>query len=383
MKQTKKTGQGFRLAIIDGHMPGMDGFELAERIKADPRLSGTVIMMLTSAGQSGDAARCRKLGIAAYLLKPVHKPELLAAIRAALRKGPADLAPDLVARYSLQQTSRKLRILVAEDNPVNQTVVLRMLEKMGHATRIAANGKEALAALAAESFDLVLMDVQMPTMDGLTATRSIRELEKQTGLHIPIIAMTAHVMKGDQERCLEAGMDGYVAKPLSSKQIEQAIARTRISEPVTQAPPRVKVALRPLVPWDLAKALETLDGDEHLLHAIVQIFLEESPKQLAKLKRAVTETNSELLERTAHSLKGELSYLGMPAVSQRARELERMGRDCDLEHASEVLAIFEAEVSAVTASMRSMPAAVHKDVSPLRSGLLTGTGPGHHGDKFT
>jgi HPt (histidine-containing phosphotransfer) domain-containing protein len=158
-------------------------------------------------------------------------------------------------------------------------------------------------------------------------------------------------------------MDSYIAKPLSSKQIEQAIARTRISEPAVQAPPRATIALSPLVPWDRAKALETLDGDEHLLYAIIQIFLEESPKQLAKLKRAVTETNAELLERTAHSLKGELSYLGMPAISQRARELEQMGRDCDLEHASEVLAIFESEVSAVTASMRSLPAAKHETVN--------------------
>ena len=124
-----------------------------------------------------------------------------------------------------------------------------------------------------------------------------------------------------------------------------------------QAHPMLKLAPSALIPWDRAKALEALDGDEHLLYAIVQIFLEESPKQLAKLKRAVTEKNAELLERTAHSLKGELSYLGMPAVSQRARELEQMGRDCDLERASEVLAIFEAEVSAVIANMRSMPAA--------------------------
>jgi two-component system, sensor histidine kinase and response regulator len=274
-----------------------------------------------------------------------------------LRQGRADSTPDLIARYSLPEASRKLRILVAEDNPVNQTVVLRMLEKMGHAAKIAANGKEALAALATESFDLVLMDVQMPIMDGLTATKNIRESEKQTGRHIPIIAMTAHVMKGDQERCLEAGMDSYIAKPLSSKQVELAISRTLISEPAMTARPIVKVAPASLIRWNRAKALEALDGDEDLLYAIVQIFLEESPKQLTKLKRAVAEVNAELLERTAHSLKGELSYLGMPAISQRARELEQMGRDCDLEHAPEVLAIFEAEVSDVIANMRRLPAA--------------------------
>jgi signal transduction histidine kinase/DNA-binding response OmpR family regulator len=363
MKQTRLAGQRFHLAIIDGHMPGMDGFELAERIKTDPDLSSAVIMMLTSAGRSGDAARCRKLGVVAYLIKPIRKSELLSAILAALGQGAADSAPDLVTRDSLRSTSRKLRILVAEDNPVNQKVVLRMLEKMGHAPAIAVNGQEALAALGANSFDLVFMDVQMPEMDGLTATRSIREREKQTGLHLPIIAMTAHAMKGDEELCLEAGMDGYIAKPVSSNRIEEAIARLHLSEPEAQPLLHARVVPRPLILWDRAKALERLDGDEPLLLEIVQIFLEESSQQLTDLRRAVTEANAELLERIAHSLKGELSYLGMPTASQRANELERMGRESDLEHASEVLAVFEAELSAVAANMRRTLGVKHETVN--------------------
>jgi signal transduction histidine kinase/DNA-binding response OmpR family regulator len=355
-------GPGFRLAIIDGHMPGMDGFELAKQIKADPRLSGVAIIMLTSAGDRGDAERCRRLGIVAHLLKPIHQSELLSAILAALGQGPTYLAPDLIDRYSLRETPRKLRILVAEDNPVNQKVVIRMLEKMGHAPTIAADGQEALSVLAVGSFDLVLMDVQMPKMDGLTAAKSIREREKQTGLHVPIIAMTAHAMKGDQQRCLEAGMDDYIAKPVSSMRIQEAIARTLIPEAAKHPLPIVKVAPSS-TPWDRAKALDRLDGDEELLHAIVQIFLEESSKQLADLKRAVTDADAELLERIAHSMKGELSYLGMPTVSQRAGELEQMGRDREFQHAAEVLAILETEVSAAAASMNSMLEEAHGTVN--------------------
>jgi signal transduction histidine kinase/CheY-like chemotaxis protein/HPt (histidine-containing phosphotransfer) domain-containing protein len=250
--------------------------------------------------------------------------------------------------------SKKLRILVAEDNPVNQKVVHRMLEKMGHIPTIAGNGQDAVAALAAHSFDLVFMDVQMPEMDGLTATKCIRESEKQTGRHLPIIAMTAHAMKGDKELCLEAGMDGYIAKPVSGIRIEEAIAGILASVPQQQPLSIVKVVSKPLVLWNRAQALERLDSDEELLHEIVQIFLDESPRQLAALKRAVREVNAEQIERTAHGLKGELSYLAMPDVSQRAQELERMGRESDLEHASEVFAIFETELSAVTATMRHM-----------------------------
>jgi CheY-like chemotaxis protein len=198
------------------------------------------------------------------------------------------------------------------------------------------------------------MDVQMPGMDGLTATRRIREREKQTGLHLPIIAMTAHAMKGDQELCLEAGMDGYISKPVSGKRIGETIASLVISEPEVRSLPIVKVVPDSLILWDDAKALERLDGDEQLLQEVVQIFLEESPKHLADLKRAVTEANVELLGRTAHTLKGELSYLGMPTLAQRARELEQMGRERNLDRAAEVLAVFETEVSAVAVSMRRM-----------------------------
>ena len=210
-------------------MPDMDGFSVAEEIKKDPELAGATLLMLTSAGQQGDGARCRALGIAAYLMKPISQAELLEAILAVLGM-PSD-GPDrrqVVTRHSLRESRRKLRILLAEDNKVNQLVAARLLEKRGHTVVIAGNGREALAALdepGSGGFDLILMDVQMPDMDGFEATGIIRAREKSSGTHLPIIAMTAHAMKGDEERCLAAGMDGYVSKPIQVEQLFATIDR--------------------------------------------------------------------------------------------------------------------------------------------------------------
>ncbi len=362
MKQAEIDDHGFKLAIIDGNMPGMDGFELAEQIKKDPRMAGAMIMMLTSAGQRGDAARCRRLGIVAYLLKPIRKSELLIAILTVLGQRSAGFTPDLVTRYSLREASRKLRILVAEDNQVNQVVVLRMLTKMGHTVEIARNGLEAVSLTAAESFDLMFMDVQMPEMDGLTATRNIRGREKKTGLHIPIIAMTAHAMKGDKERCLEAGMDGYISKPVSSKEIADLISTVAVTETAKQTLTGIQASPAQPIAWDHAKALERVDGDEQLLQEVVQIFLEESPKQLASLRQAVDAGDWDLLERAAHSLKGELGYLAVPDACQNARVLEQMGRNRNLEQAGEALAVLEKEVSALAAEMNRRAEATNEAI---------------------
>jgi signal transduction histidine kinase/DNA-binding response OmpR family regulator len=363
MTQAEIDDHGFKLAIIDGNMPGMDGFELAERIKKDPRMAGAMIMMLTSAGHRGDAARCRRLGIVAYLLKPIRKSELLAAILTVLGQRSSGATIDLITRYSLRETPRGLRILLVEDNRVNQVVVLRMLEKMGHTVKIACNGREAMSFTAAEIFDLVFMDVQMPEMDGLTATRNIRGREKKTGFHIPIVAMTAHAMKGDKERCLEAGMDGYISKPVSSKEIEDMISTIAVTETATPTLIEVQAAPSPPIAWDRAKALERVDGDEQLLQEVVQIFLEESPKQLAKLRQAVTVGDADLLERAAHSMKGELGYLAVPDACQKARVLEQMGRTRNLEQAAETLAVLETEVSALAAEMNRRAEAKNEAVN--------------------
>ncbi len=226
LELAKTAAHPFPLVILDARMPDIDGFSVAERIKVDPALAGAAIMMLTTVGQRGDAARCRELGIAAYLTKPVARSELLEAIQIALRmRKSAGGQASLVTRHSLRDHRHQLRILLAEDNLVNQKLAVRLLERNGHSVTLAENGVKALAALEQHRFDLVLMDVQMPEMDGLEATARIRAREKTTGTHIPIIAMTAHALKGDQERCLEAGMDGYLSKPIHANELFEAIER--------------------------------------------------------------------------------------------------------------------------------------------------------------
>ncbi len=226
MEQNAASGKTFPLVLLDAQMPSMDGFALAEKIKQNPKLATATIMMLTSVGQRGDGARCKALGIAAYLIKPIRQSELLRAILEALGKPAGRLErPHLVTRHSLRETRVPAHILLAEDNAINQKLVTKLLEKRGLLVTVASNGKEALAALRAQPFDLVLMDVQMPEMDGLEATALIREREKTAGAHLPVIALTAYAMKGDQERCLAAGMDAYVSKPVRSEDLFKAIHR--------------------------------------------------------------------------------------------------------------------------------------------------------------
>jgi CheY-like chemotaxis protein len=226
LSAAREAGEPFGLILTDMHMPKMDGFTLIERIRERPELATATIMMLTSAGHRGDAARCQELGVAAYLLKPIRQLELREAIARVVGTREHESAIPLITRFSLHDpldSSRSLRVLLAEDNPVNQRLALRLLEKRGHRVALAGNGREALDALEKEKFDLIFMDVQMPELDGLAATANIREKEKGSGLHQPIIALTAHAMKGDREKCLAAGMDGYLTKPIRPQELEEIL----------------------------------------------------------------------------------------------------------------------------------------------------------------
>ncbi len=215
LEQASTEGDAYPLMLLDAHMPNLDGFGVAERIRSIPQLAGLAIVMLSSARQKGDIERCRQLGIDACMTKPVRQSELREILLKVLDRVPSRQHYSIQAKDDLPtNTHGPLKILLAEDNPVNQRLGLRLLEKRGHSVMLAENGRQALAALSTGSFDLLLMDLQMPEMDGIEATAEIRRLERQTNHHIPIIAMTAHAMKGDRERCLEAGMDGYVTKPL-------------------------------------------------------------------------------------------------------------------------------------------------------------------------
>jgi CheY-like chemotaxis protein len=352
-----RAARPYQLVLTDMHMPGMDGFGLVQEIRFRPEISPVTVVMLTSAGHSGDAEHCRQLGIHSYLHKPVRKQELLAAMLRALGHPQTSPSPPAGKPPASTQQTKGLLVLLAEDNRTNQIVATRMLQKMGHSTMVAGNGKEALLLVTTHHFDLALMDIQMPEMDGLTATRKIRESERGTHEHLPIIAMTAHAMKGDRERCIEAGMDGYVSKPVSSKEVADAIENivdlqkesTRV---LSQADRNLPSASSRIV-WNMGETLERLGGDEKLFHEVIEIFLDDVPKHLASLGRAIAEGDAEAVEGAAHTLKGELGYLGVSEVSQKARELEELGKNSDLRFAADLYAKFASELSALLTSMRS------------------------------
>ena len=224
LREASARGHAFPLLLCDYHMPDMDGFTLVRKLREEGLLDGTRVILVTSGGQRGDAARSRELGIASYLSKPLRQSELRAAILAVLGAGVSEGSLSLpITRHSLRENRRRLQVLVAEDNIVNQQVARRLLEKRGHVAVLAGNGLEAIKALEQRDFDLVLMDVQMPQMDGFEATATIRNREKTTGRRQRIIAMTAHAMKGARERCLACGMDGYLAKPIRASELNEAL----------------------------------------------------------------------------------------------------------------------------------------------------------------
>jgi CheY-like chemotaxis protein len=282
-------------------------------------------MMLTSGGQRGDAARCREVGISAYLTKPVRQVELREAILKVLgMPNEKTQGQKLVTRHSLREARRQLRILLAEDNAINREVAVRLLTKRGHSVSIAENGKQAVAAVESETFDVVLMDVQMPEMDGFEATAAIRKIEQSKGKHTPIIAMTAHAMKGDRERCLEAGMDAYISKPI---QFDELIEVTESLSDFSAS-----AEARPESGWKLEEALARIGGDQALLADLAKIFCEKSPNLLAAVQDAIAQKNLVDLRRAAHSLKGAISTFAAQDAFDAAAKLEGFSRleDCEL-----------------------------------------------------
>jgi CheY-like chemotaxis protein len=221
LEQAKKDGESFSLILLDAQMPGEDGFMLAERIKEKPEYARTALIMLTSAGQRGDATRCQELGVSAYLMKPINAWELFRAILTIL--GEARPSASLLTHHSIQESMNPMTILVAEDNLVNQRLIKRMLEKMGHSTDLVSTGGAAIEAWENKSFDLILMDLQMPEMGGFEATTVIREKEKSAGTRIPIIALSAHALQEIEEKCREADMDGFMSRPIKLAELVATI----------------------------------------------------------------------------------------------------------------------------------------------------------------
>ena len=334
MDRATRAGEPFQLALLDVMMPEMDGFALAALIRQTPSRSATPLIMLSSAGYAESGARCRELGIDYYLIKPVKQSDLLDSIVTVLRVATAD-------EVTLQAVDRKrpdsiesLRILLAEDGLVNQKVAVNLLEQRGHKVTVANNGEEALAALDRESFDVVLMDVQMPIMDGLEATGVIRQKEKASGTHIPILAMTAHAMKGDRERCLEAGMDGYIPKPIRAQNLYETVEGVTATVRENQAEGDAINGGQETI--DRNQVLELTGGNVETLKEVVGLFSVECRKLMKRIHDALTNEDPAELQRAAHTLKGSVQVFGAKRAAAAALRLETMGRDENLAGAEEV-----------------------------------------------
>jgi CheY-like chemotaxis protein len=370
LEQAQQAGEPFRLVLVDARMPEMDGFTLAERIREHPEMNGSIIMLLSSSALPGQTARCRELGVADFLHKPIKQAELWKVILKALGKNvPLEESENRPER-SVPRPRRCLRILLAEDNPVNQRLAVSLLEKLGHTVVVAGNGREAIGILfgdqemptptaspatSAESpsvswsgFDLVLMDVQMPEMDGLQATAAIRRKEAARGAHVPIIGLTAYAMKGDRERCLAAGMDGYVAKPIHRVELLKAIEAVVPTVLESEAVPGAEAPSGQV--FDCTRALTEAGGDRQLVGELAALFLQECPKWLAEIHTAIAEGNSARLQLAAHTLKGACACFAAKGAVEAALDLEKMGREGELVDAC------EAETALVKQMQRLQPA---------------------------
>jgi PAS domain S-box-containing protein len=361
-------GEPFRLILLDARMPQMDGFELAEQVRArfpTGGQGGAILMMLSSAGRPGDASRCRDLGITEVLTKPVRQANLARAVLKALGASEEKDEGGRMKDESRQQgssdssfipppSSFPLRILLAEDNPVNQKLAVSLLRQEGHRVVLAGNGHEALAALEQEPFDLVLMDVQMPEMDGLEATAIIRKKERGTSQHIPILAMTAYAMKGDRERCLAAGMDGYLAKPICRTDLLEAIAPVRSRCPEDGSLETGRLECPAGENWDWSQALAEAGGDRQLLAETAALFLQECPRWLAALRTALDEQDHDQVQLAAHAFKGGLSALALDDAFEAALGLEVMGRQGDLSAAEQAWTALLRAVEQVNPALASL-----------------------------
>ncbi len=345
LREARRAGSPFGLVLTDAQMPDVDGFTLAESIQREPQGGIPTVMMLASGDRPGDISRCEELGLFAYVLKPVKRSDLLDAILAALGIAAMETATQgsAVAR---PLPSRSLRILLAEDSLVNQKLVTGLLERHGHVIRIANTGREAVAAFRSGTFDLVLMDIQMPEMDGLEATAAIRRLEAGTGRRVPMVAMTAHAMSGDRERCLEAGMDQYIAKPIRAKQLLAVVDGVLgESAPIGPLPDEADLAGEPAVHW--AVALETVKGDRELLRVVAETFLEEAPRLMAGIRRALEAGTPGEVRRLAHTLKGSLNYFGACRAFERAFSVETLAQQQNLDEARKTFLSLEEEMARV------------------------------------
>ncbi|MBI3575878.1 MAG: response regulator [Gammaproteobacteria bacterium] len=369
LREAAAGGAAFDVVILDMMMPGMDGLELARAIKAEPAIATAHLVMLTSVGLRGDATEARDSGIDGYLSKPVRQSELYDCIATVMGKAAGD--GSLITRHNVSKPRPRsnARLLLAEDNPVNQEVALGMLEMLGYRADVAADGQEVLEALARGSYDLILMDCQMPRLDGYEATRVIRRQE-QAGQkkRIPIVALTANVMAEDRERCLKSGMDDYLPKPLSREELERVLARwlgpSHASETpasVENPPPTAPPSKTPVVQADLLdhKALNAIralqrDGAPSILDKVVGLYLGSAPELIRQMSAAAERNDAPALQKAAHSLKSSSANVGALHLSALCKELETMGRVNSTDGAAQKAKAVEAEFKRVEQALAAM-----------------------------
>ena len=312
-------------------MPKMDGFMFVEELKKFPELARSVIMMLTSSDRPGASAHCTDLGIAATLLKPLKQSELRETIVKTLGLTDRHQA-SLTAGQSAAEPAQaqQLRVLMAEDNLINQRVATRFLNKLGHSVRVVDNGEKAIHALREEEFDVVLMDIQMPVMDGFKATTAIRKQEELTGHHIPIIAMTAYAMSGDRERCLAAGMDDYVSKSINEASVAKACSlitrfnRTPVDAAVSHKTQQAPEIMSEQQVFDFPAALKRFEGDGEFVNEICGLILNSVPELITSLKSAVEQQDCESAGKAVHTIKGSVSNLCAEPTYHAAMRLEQI-----------------------------------------------------------
>ena len=346
----------YDLAILDVQMPDMDGFQLATAVRADRGLARTRLLMLTSAGQRGDGERCRELGIRGYLTKPLSRADLLEALGTVLA-GPEETAtPEVVTRHTIAESRRSVRVLLAEDNPVNQQVAVAMLVKRGHEVHLAANGREAVDAVTHRDYDVVLMDIQMPEMDGFEATHAIRALPR--GKALPIIGLTAHALSGERERCLSHGMTDYLAKPFKAHELFALVEGTAEPKPAALPP---LATLAPPVDLEGFRATLREAGAESALYSIIDTFVRQAPDRLAGLATAVASGTGDDIVKAAHVYRGAAATIGARELAELLERVETSARAGEIEKAKEAFESVSPIAHSVTDYLRQQRASLPEE----------------------
>ncbi len=358
LRLAQQQGDPFDIAVIDMKMPVMDGLELAATMRADPLLASTALVLATSLHSPDELARARKLGVNAYLSKPVKRQEVFRALAQSVGEVPVATANEAAKEGSRLPTIRA-RVLLAEDNGVNQVVARNMLKALGCDSEVVRNGEEALHAVQREAFDVVLMDCQMPVMDGYAASRAIREWEREAPVRhrLPIIALTANALVGDAEQCLASGMDDHLAKPYTRRQLASILARwlppELVERPAGEGGDKKKVVRpeAPAKPVALDQAalenIRSLDDDGTVLNEVIRVFLDEAPKHVAALNRALADANAAELGRVAHAVKSASLNVGAQGLGELCRRLERQGKAGEIAGAGDLVAAIEAMLATI------------------------------------